>query len=78
MAPSVLSYGLTGPGLHTIESHLIRLRTREGVQVARAKGRRLRGKRPKLKPNQAKHLLELYGLGRYSVTGLAELFRVGR
>ena len=57
------------------ESDLIRLRTREGMQVARAKGR-LRGKQ--LKPNQAKHLLELYDLGTYSVAELAELFGVGR
>jgi hypothetical protein len=33
------------------ESDLIRLRTREGMKVAKAKGR-LRGKQPKLKPNQ--------------------------
>jgi len=57
------------------ESDLIRLRTREGMQVARAK---VRGKQPKLKPNQAKHLLELHDLGTYSVTELAELFGVGR
>ena len=59
------------------ESDLIRLRTREGMQVARAKGR-LRGKQPKLKPNQAKHLLELHDLGTYSTAELAELFGVGR
>ena len=53
------------------------MRTREGMQVAKAKGR-LRGKQPKLKSNQAKHLLELYDLGTYSVTDLAELFGVGR
>lgn len=41
------------------ESDLIRLRTREGMKVAKVKGR-LRGKQPKLKPNQAKHLLELH------------------
>ena len=40
------------------EADLIRMRTREGMQIAKAKGR-LRGKQPKLKPNQAKHLLEL-------------------
>ena len=44
------------------ESDLIRLRTREGMKVARAKGR-LRGKQPKLKPAQARHLLELHDLG---------------
>jgi hypothetical protein len=43
------------------------------TQVARAKGR-LRGRQPKLKPNQAKHLLELHDLGTYS---RAELFGVG-
>jgi DNA invertase Pin-like site-specific DNA recombinase len=62
------------------ESDLIRLWTREGMQVARAKGR-LRGKCPKLNPNQARHLLELYDLGTYSVAELAELaelFGVGR
>ena len=37
------------------ESDLIRMRTREGMKVAKAKGR-LHGKQPKLKPNQAKHL----------------------
>ena len=56
------------------EADLIRLRTREGMQVAKAKGR-LRGKQPKLKPNQAKHLLELHDLGTYTQ---AELFGVGR
>jgi DNA invertase Pin-like site-specific DNA recombinase len=37
------------------ESDLIRMRTREGMKVAKANGR-LRGKQRKLKPNQAKHL----------------------
>jgi len=59
------------------EADLIRLRTREGMKVAKAKGR-LRGKQPKLKPNQAKHLLELHDLGTYSTAELAELFGVGR
>jgi DNA invertase Pin-like site-specific DNA recombinase len=59
------------------EADLIRLRTREGMQVAKAKGR-LRGKQPKPKPNQAKHLLELHDLGTYTQAELAELFGVGR
>ena len=58
-------------------SYLIRMRTREGMQVARAKGR-LRGKQPKLKPNQARHLVELHDLGSYSQTELSELFGVSR
>jgi len=59
------------------ESDLIRMRTREGMKVAKANGR-LRGKQPKLKPNQAKHLLELHDLGTYTQAELAELFGVGR
>jgi DNA invertase Pin-like site-specific DNA recombinase len=47
------------------ETDLIRMRTREGMKVAKANGR-LRGKQPKLKPNQAKHLLELHDLGTYT------------
>ena len=58
------------------ESDLIRMRTRERMQVARAKGR-LKGRQPKLKPNQAKHLVELYDLGTYSKAELAELFGAG-
>ena len=37
------------------ESDLIKMRTREGMRVAKAKGR-LRGKQPKLKPAQEAHL----------------------
>jgi DNA invertase Pin-like site-specific DNA recombinase len=59
------------------KSNLIRLRTREGMKVAKAKGR-LRGKQPKVKPNQAKHLLELYNSGKYTQSKFAELFGVGR
>jgi hypothetical protein len=47
------------------------------MKVARAKGR-LRGKQPKLKPNRAKHLLELHDSGNYTQAELAELFGVGR
>jgi DNA invertase Pin-like site-specific DNA recombinase len=59
------------------ETDLIRMRTREGMKVAKANGR-LRGKQPKLKPYQAKHLLELHDLGTYTQAELAELFGVGR
>ncbi|HJV14236.1 MAG TPA: helix-turn-helix domain-containing protein [Propionibacteriaceae bacterium] len=47
------------------------------MKVAKAKGR-LRGKQPKLKPNQAKHLLELHDSGNDTQAELAELFGVGR
>jgi DNA invertase Pin-like site-specific DNA recombinase len=59
------------------EADLISMRTREGMKVAKAKGR-LRGKQPKLTVNQAKHLLELRDGGNYSTSELEELFRVGR
>ena len=59
------------------ESDLIRMRTREGMKIAKANGR-LRGKQPKLKPNQAKHLLGLHDVGTYTQAELAELFGVGR
>ena len=55
------------------ESDLIRLRTREGMKLAKPKGR-LRGKRPKLQStNQAKHLLELHDSGNYTQAELGEL-----
>ena len=59
------------------EADLIRLRTREGMKVAKARGR-LRGKQPRLKLNQAKHLLERHDSGSYTRGELAELFGVGR
>ena len=59
------------------ESDLIRSRTREGMQVAKAKGR-LRGKPPKLSLPQQRHLMELHQAGRHTTAELAELFNVGR
>jgi DNA invertase Pin-like site-specific DNA recombinase len=59
------------------ESDLIRMRTREGMAVARAKGR-LRGKQPKLSPRQEAHLVELRRAGEHSPAELAELFGIGR
>ncbi|MDQ2788902.1 MAG: recombinase family protein [Actinomycetota bacterium] len=59
------------------ESDLIRMRTREGMKLAKAKGR-LRGKQPKLKPAQEAHLVELWRAGNHTSTELAELFTVAR
>jgi len=59
------------------ESDLIRLRTREGMQVAKAKGR-LRGKQPKLNRRQEARLVSLVHSGEYSTAEVAELFGVGR
>jgi DNA invertase Pin-like site-specific DNA recombinase len=58
-------------------SDLIRLRTREGMKVAKAKGR-LRGKQPKLNRRQEAHLVSLVHSGEYSTAEVAELFGVGR
>ncbi len=59
------------------ESDLIRMRTREGMKVAKAKGR-LRGKQPKLEPAQEAHLVELWRAGKHTSAELAELFSVAR
>jgi len=59
------------------ESDLIRLRTREGMQVAKAKGR-LRGKQPKLNARQEAHLVALHRAGEHSTAELGELFGVAR
>ena len=55
----------------------MRLRTREGMAVAKAKGR-LRGKQPKLNRRQQAHLVSLVHSGEHTIAELAELFGVGR
>lgn len=57
------------------ESNLIRMRPREGMKVAKAKGR-LRGKQPKLNPAQEAHLVELWRAGKHTSAELVELFAV--
>ena len=59
------------------EADLIRLRTREGMAIARAKGR-LRGKQPKLSDKQHRELRRMHDTGDYSITDLAELFSISR
>jgi DNA invertase Pin-like site-specific DNA recombinase len=54
-----------------------RWRTREGMKVAKAKGR-LRGKQPKLSPTQEAHLVKLYRAGEHTVSELEELVPVMR
>jgi len=48
--------------LGMVAEDLIRMRTREGMKIAKANGR-LRGKQPKLKPAQEAHLIELWCAG---------------
>ena len=59
------------------EADLIRMRTREGMAIARAKGK-LRGKQPKLSEKQQKELGKLHATGDYSISDLAELSAVSR
>lgn len=59
------------------EADLARARTREGMAVARAKGR-LRGKRPKLSARQEAHLVELYHARQHTIGELEEMFSVTR
>ena len=59
------------------ESDLIKMRTREGMKAARAKGR-LRGKKPKLSQRQESHLVSLHHAGTHTSAELAELFSVAR
>ena len=59
------------------ESDLISMRTREGMAIARAKGK-LRGKQPKLSDKQQRELTRMHATGEYSISDLAELFSVSR
>jgi DNA invertase Pin-like site-specific DNA recombinase len=59
------------------EVDLLRMRTREGMAVARAKGR-LKGKAPKLSPTQRTVLVKLHDAGDHSIAELAELFSISR
>lgn len=59
------------------EADLIRARTREGMAIAKARGR-LKGKQPKLTSAQRKLLHSLLDAGEHTQTELADLFGVGR
>jgi DNA invertase Pin-like site-specific DNA recombinase len=59
------------------ESDLIRARTREGMQIAKAKGR-LRGKQPKLTAAQQEVLMKVHGERTHTTTELAAVFNVSR
>ncbi|SQD97362.1 recombinase family protein [Parafrankia sp. BMG5.11] len=59
------------------EVDLLRMRTREGMAIAKAKGK-LRGRQPKLSARQQAHLVELNDAGKHTIAELAELFTVSR
>jgi DNA invertase Pin-like site-specific DNA recombinase len=65
------------PTFAEFEADLIRMRTREGMAIARAKGK-LKGKPPKLSAKQQKELCRMHATGEYSISDLAELFSVSR
>lgn len=60
-----------------LEVDLVRLRTREGMAVARANGR-LRGKQPKLNASQHAQLLALHTAGGHTISELAGRLGVSR
>lgn len=60
-----------------VEVDLLRKRTREGMALAKAKGK-LRDKQPKLSPKQQAELRRMHATGDYSITDLIELFFVSR
>ncbi|MEU4607465.1 helix-turn-helix domain-containing protein [Kribbella sp. NPDC023972] len=53
------------------------MRTREGMAIARAKGR-LKDRAPKLSATRQAHLLKLHAAGEHTIAELAELFEVSR
>ena len=57
------------------EGALIRQRTREGMAIARSKGR-LRGRQPKLSANKQAALLQMHADGHHNIVELAEIFSV--
>jgi len=59
------------------EVDLLRMRTREGMAVARAKGK-LKGRQPKLSTKQQSELKKMHKAGNHSITDLAEIFDVLR
>ena len=59
------------------EADLIRMRTREGMAIARAQGK-LRGKQPKLSDRQQRELYRMHATGEYAISDLAELCFVSR
>jgi DNA invertase Pin-like site-specific DNA recombinase len=59
------------------EVDLLRMRTREGMAIARASGK-LKGKQPKLSSRQRVHVLKLAQAGEHTIADLAELFSVSR
>ena len=59
------------------EASLIRQRTREGMDIARQKGK-LRGRQPSLSPAQDREIRRMHDSGDYNVAEIAALFSISR
>lgn len=59
------------------EADLLKMRTREGMAIARSRGK-LMGKAPKLTPRQQAELVRMHSTGEYTIAELMEVFSVGR
>lgn len=59
------------------EADIIRQRMKEGLVVAKRNGR-LKGKQPRLNPEQDMRVLKMYGDGEHTVGEIAESFHVSR
>lgn len=59
------------------EADLLKMRTREGMAVARARGK-LKGRQPKLSVRQQAELVRMHATGEYTIAELMEVFSVGR
>jgi DNA invertase Pin-like site-specific DNA recombinase len=59
------------------EVDLLRLRTKEGTAIARARGR-LKGRRPKLPARQQPELCQIHGTGEDTIAELIEVLSVDR
>ena len=59
------------------EADLLKMRTREGMAVARARGK-LKGRQPKLSARQQAELVRMHATGDYTIAELMEVFSVGR
>ena len=65
------------PTLAEFGADLIRMRTRKGMAIARAR-EKLHGKQPKLSVGQQQELCRMRATGEYSISDLAEILSVSR
>ncbi|MFI9550470.1 recombinase family protein [Nonomuraea endophytica] len=59
------------------KADLLKMRTREGMAIARSRGR-LKGRAPKLTARQQAELVRMHATGDYTIAELMEVFSVGR